>query len=246
MRIATLGALTIAFIVSATDPSASAQKHSSATQNDTLRLVYDIFVGGFHSGHIDLSVRLEDEEYQLFAITSSAGLIDYLVGFRSYAQTRGSIVRNEVRPISHHVNNLWTGDIRFVRMGYVTLRQEFEGPTSTVIHPPPIDDDREFVPEPMRRDTIDPLSAALRAAYSALGRGDRSPCDDSIPVFDGRRAGTISYSRMQVPRQSKGRTSKGSPANASHRSNASSVSRAIPSSLGLKTRNVAKSGSPNS
>ena len=152
-----------------------------------LRLEYDIFVGGFRSGHIDLSVRWNGDQYQLFAITSSVGLIDYLVGFRSYAQSRGTISDDDVRPLSHHVNNLWTGDIRFVRMGYIDPERNHEGPVYTVIHPPPVDDDREIVPEVLRRDTIDPLSAALQAAYSAMKRGDRAPCRDTIPVFDGRR-----------------------------------------------------------
>lgn len=160
---------------------------NKASDADTLYLTYDIYVGGFHSGHIDLSAKIGPDKYDLYAITSSAGLIDYLVGFRSYAQSRGSLVQDEVTPISHHVNNLWTGDLRFVRMGYVGYQRTAGGPAYTLIHPQPGEDERETVPEAVRRDTIDPLSAALRAAYASLKRGDRVPCNDAIPVFDGRR-----------------------------------------------------------
>jgi len=152
-----------------------------------LHLTYDIFVGGFHSGQIDLSVKFEENNYELFAITKSAGLIDYLVGFRSYAQTRGKKDNEKLSPISHHVNNLWTGEFRFVRMGYINPAQKFRGPEYTVIHPPPEVDDRETVSEAVRRNTIDPLSAALRASLSSKEQADRLSCQDSIPVFDGRR-----------------------------------------------------------
>ena len=72
-------------------------------------------------------------------------------------------------------------------MGYINPAQKFRGPEFAVIHPLPEVDDREIVPNDMRRNTIDPLSAALRAAYSAKTREDRLSCEDSIPVFDGRR-----------------------------------------------------------
>ena len=185
MRITIVSA--IAIVLLATVSYGFAEEQGAVAGARMLRLEYDIFVGGFHSGRVDLSVRWNGNQYQLFAITSSAGLIDYLVGFRSYAQSRGTIFDDDVRPVSHHVNNLWTGDVRFVRMGYIDPGRNHEGPAYTVVHPPPVDDDREIVPEGLRRDTIDPLSAALRAAYSAIKRGDRAPCQDTIPVFDGRR-----------------------------------------------------------
>ena len=138
--------------------NAIAEARLSRIHSQQLHLTYDIFVGGFHSGSIDLSVKLEERSYELFAITKSAGLIDYLVGFRSYAQTRGKRDKEHLSPISHHVNNLWTGDIRFVRMGYVNLAQKFRGPEFAVIHPLPDVDDRKIVPSDRRRNTIDPLS----------------------------------------------------------------------------------------
>ena len=166
---------------------AQAKSRHSNVQSPQLHLTFDIFIGGFEAGHIELSARIQGSRYDLYAITSSAGLIDYLIGFRSYAQTRGERKTRKLNPISHHVNNLWTGDIRFVRMGYVDVTQTFDGPEFTVIHPLPHLDDREIVPEIMRRNTIDPLSAALRAAYAAKGWGGQPPCEDTIPVFDGHR-----------------------------------------------------------
>ena len=181
------------FVWTAVGSSAWAAPQSSSLHSNQLRLVYDIFIGGFRSGHVDLSVGLDEGRYKLFAITQSAGLIDYLVGFRSYAQTRGKIDEVKLSPISHHVNNLWTGDVRFVRIGYIDPDPNVKGPAYTVVYPLPDADDREIVPEAARRNTIDPLSAALRAAYSASGLGGRMPCDDTIPVFDGRRRYNLEF-----------------------------------------------------
>lgn len=167
----------------------SAWAESNYVQSNirSLQLSYEIFVGGFHAGDIDLGVRVESNTYELIAATKSAGLIDHWVGFRSHAQTRGVIRERRITPISHHVNNLWTEDLRFVRMGYGGRSSANDGPTYTVVHPLHNIDEREIVSLAQRRNTIDPLSAALRSAYSSNGWGDRTPCDDSIPVFDGRR-----------------------------------------------------------
>ena len=167
--------------------SAFADTNILPSEVRSLQLTYDIFVGGFRAGGIELRARLEANAYELTAITKSAGLIDYLVGFRSYAQTRGVILQRRIAPISHHVNNFWTGDIRFVSMGYSQQIDAGIGPAYTVIHPLQQVDEREIVPRHQRRNTMDPLSAALLSAYSSDGWGGRAPCEDSIPVFDGRR-----------------------------------------------------------
>src|SRR5690606_23078870 len=50
--------------------------------------------------------------------------------------------------------------------------------------PPPELDDRSPVPEALLAGTLDPLSAALRAALAAeAGR----PCEGRLDIFDGRR-----------------------------------------------------------
>jgi len=187
MRIAAFITLFGAILYISTCCISPSEARNANLHSQQLYLTYDIFVGGFHSGQIDLSVKFEENNYELFAITKSAGLIDYLVGFRSYAQTRGKKDNEKLSPISHHVNNLWTGDIRFVRMGYINPTLKFRGPEFTIIHPPPEVDDREIVPDDVRRNTIDPLSAALRASFSSKEQGDHLSCADSIPVFDGRR-----------------------------------------------------------
>ena len=152
-----------------------------------LKLTYEIFVGGFHSGHVNLFVHRNSNYYELFAVTTSTGPIDFLVGFRSYAQSRGAVSEEGFIPYSHHVNNVWTGDIRFVRIDYVNDKKIGVAPVRTIVHPTHEIDERDFVAIGDRRDTIDPLSAALRAAHQSVGSNDRTPCNDSIPVFDGRR-----------------------------------------------------------
>ena len=188
----------LTLMIIATCGSSSAEPKSSQSNVRSLQLTYEIFVGGFRAGGIELRVRLGANTYELTATTRSAGLIDYLVRFRSYAQTRGEIRGGQIAPISHHVNNLWTEDIRFVRMGYGEQRGADGGPAYTVIHPLQGIDERAIVPLDQRRNTIDPLSAALRSAYSSGGWGNRAPCIDSIPVFDGRRRYNLTFKNAGV------------------------------------------------
>lgn len=158
-----------------------------------LRLTYEIFVGGFHSGHVNLSVHRNSKYYELFAVTTSMGPIDFLVGFRSYAQSRGEVSEEGFAPYSHHVNNVWTGDIRFVRIDYDKNQEIEAAPVRTVVHPTHEIDERDLVAFGDRRGTIDPLSAALRAAHQSDGSNGRTPCNDSIPVFDGRRRYNLNF-----------------------------------------------------
>jgi hypothetical protein len=156
-----------------------------------LRLAYDIRLGGFSAGSIDLKVELTDRRYSIEAETRSRGLVDALIGFRSQTRSFGERQGTTLRPAAHTADNQGLGEPRRVRIAY--------GPdgVSASAEPPPELDDRDPVPLALTKDAVDPLTAALQAALAAeAGR----PCEDSLQIFDGRRR----YALHFVERRSEG------------------------------------------
>lgn len=141
-------------------------------------LAYEIRLGGFLAGAIDLKLELEFERYGISAQTRSRGFIDLLVGFRSAAASEGSRLPHMLAPRAHRADNEWRGEARRVRIAFGE-----EGAAASVIPPPELDD-RDPVPPALTKGAVDPLSAALQAALAAqAGR----PCEGRLDVFDGRR-----------------------------------------------------------
>ncbi len=194
-----LAVIIIMALLSFSDDDASAATQLSPKQ---LTLNYQIFVGGFETGRVELTVSRNNSEYIMTSQVRSMGLIDALIGFRSKARTNGHVRQDAVWPGAHSADNLWMGDKRHVRINYGA-----EGPKQVQVAPLPEDDDREPVPPALRLGTLDALSAAL--AMSRLASEDESSrCSGSLPVFDGRRRYNI-RSRGIGPDVLKGRVFNG-------------------------------------
>jgi len=146
-----------------------------------LTLNYQIFVGGFETGRLELIVSRNQTEYVMTSEVRSMGLIDAIIGFRSKARTTGHVKQDAVWPAHHSADNLWMGDERYVRVKYGV-----QGPKQVEVEPPPEDDDRKQVPEKLLAGTMDALSASLALSRMASQAID-SRCSGTVPVFDGRR-----------------------------------------------------------
>jgi hypothetical protein len=185
--------------------AAEAQLSVSPPEARPLHLVYDIYLGGFHTGRIELEIDIgharepaqAPARYRVVAETRSAGLIDYLIGFRSRAVSEGRQVGGTPHPTRHEVDNTWMGKPRSVRIRYAdgapSPHSRRDTPETVTIAPSPEVDERDPVPLDARVGAVDPLTAALRVTMIAAGpEGDgeslmRSTCVGAVPVFDGRR-----------------------------------------------------------
>ena len=150
-------------------------------------LQYDIHLGGFDVGSVELVAELTAHSYRMRSVTRTDGLIDLVVGFLSQAESHGAIESRRVSPARHRADNVWMGEDRFVRNLYRA------GRVSTDISPSPADDDRPPVPASATAGTLDPLSASLRASFLA---GAETPCAESVPVFDGRRRYNLNFAHI--------------------------------------------------
>lgn len=159
--------------------------HAETTRE--LSLQYSIHLGGFSVGAVELTAELTENTYRIGAVTRTDGFIDMVVGFLSRTESRGGIASRHPRPDEHRADNIWMGEERYVRNTYDA------GRVSADISPLPADDDRPPVPTPVTVNTLDPLSASLRAALIA---GAEKPCAGSVPVFDGRRRYNLNFAHV--------------------------------------------------
>lgn len=149
-----------------------------------VRLSYEIRLGGLMAGEIELTLDLRPDGYRVEAQTRSRGLVDALVGFRSKARSEGALIPEGPQPREHRADNEWRGEPREVRITYAE-----DGPVASA-SPPAEEDDRGPVPEALMRGTLDPLTAALKAALDAQAG---SPCEGRLEVFDGRRRYALEF-----------------------------------------------------
>ena len=157
----------------------------AAGAEERYAFAYEILLAGFPVGEIEVSAVLSEEDYYLSVDARNTGVLRLLAGFESRAETRGTGVFGKLRPRSHRADTVWVGERRHVRAIY-----DDDGSVTAQVSPTAEADGREEVPQGSRRDTVDPLTAALAAS---LRVGGPLACQDRISVFDGRRRYNLTF-----------------------------------------------------
>ena len=145
----------------------------------TLNVRYQVLYGGIRAASVDVEIKLAESSYEIVTASVTEGLMGWMTGFRSRAESRGSLTPNGTTLTSHRADNVWRGDKRFVRIAPAA-----DGTMNAEVSPPPEKDERDPIRPEQTTGTLDPMSAALRAVR-ALGR--TGVCDQRVPVYDGRR-----------------------------------------------------------
>lgn len=148
-----------------------------------LSLSYDVHLTGIPVMSLDAQALLEPDRYALRTYLFTYGVLDWLFRFRNESASDGVIAGDRVNPTRYTTMGVWRGSARSTDLTYHDRAIDVE------VRPEVVDDDRDPVPEALRLDTIDPLSAIV---LTNLGRGPGgskagSPCPATAPVFDGRR-----------------------------------------------------------
>jgi len=144
-----------------------------------IELAYDVYLGGFLAGSVDLTTEQTDARYLITTTSRSHGLLDFLIELRRRNESQGLFIDHQVRPSRYVTKGVWAGEARSVEIDYGA-----GGAPRFTARPSAADDDREAVPPPHLRGTIDPLSAL----YQAILRSDKGAgCMGRSKIFDGRR-----------------------------------------------------------
>lgn len=169
-------ALAIALAMTAGSFSFLTTAQAESTTN--LSVDYQIAVGGFNLGHADVNAQVGETAYQLDAFIKTEGIAENFFETTFALESQGAFSGNRVKP-TRFVSTYTDGeDTRRVELLYP------RGSAPTMTAEPAYGDG--FGPNIGANDVImtqDPISALLLPVLSSA----TSPCERSLPLFDGRR-----------------------------------------------------------
>ncbi len=167
-----LPALALTLAVGGTGFSASAQPQITTH----LTIGYQVALGGFDLGRVDVNARITNNTYQLDAFIKTAGLAEQFLETTFALESQGVFSGNRVKP-ARFVSTYTEPD--------ASRRVELLYPhgTAPLMSATPAYRDG-FGPNIGANDVLmtqDPISALL------LPTSNASPCNRTLPLFDGRR-----------------------------------------------------------
>lgn len=152
-----------------------------------LDLSFYVYSGGYRALTLEADLDLTPQRYRLITNSKTSGLADTLFKYRQRAEANGNRTPVGLSPIQF----LTESDSRFsYRSAEIQYTEEW--PIIEKMEPKLTEDQREEVPEGMRRATLDPLSGSLLAVTRDL----EFPCTGTVPVFDGRRRYDLKFNAI--------------------------------------------------
>lgn len=150
-----------------------------AARAEPIRAVYGVQAAGMQVMRIEAIYDLTSAGgYRIESSFRFTGIAGWFASGQQTGRAEGRWQGDAVRPLRFQGEGRWRGDLRQVVLDYPA------GQPVLRLLTPPDDPDREQVPEAMRRDTIDSLSALAQLTRSLATTGR---CDGRAAVFDGRR-----------------------------------------------------------
>lgn len=186
MRAALLGLVGLAVAGSAC--SAAAQITGGRAE-DALRsaeLSFGVFALGAKGLDVVLDLQREDGTLHVETAMRTSGALNMLMRFESKARVAALVRDDGLQPLRYLIESDGRWSKRSLRMTWGP-----DGLPEAVIEPEPEDDhDREPVPDALKRNALDPMTAV---AARALKGSAEPPCAGSDAVYDGRRRYNLHY-----------------------------------------------------
>ena len=168
------GAATTGLPATTTAPTAPA----AAPQN-TIQLVWTVFLGGINLGTVGIKSSFEGENYAAVSRLKTAGVVNSFYEAVIDASSIGTVDGHVVRPQKYDSNYNGEKSDQKVSLAYM-------GGDIQLFSDPPYDVNRFPVSDDQKRDTVDPLSGIIYSVAGVSITADK-PCGDTVRVFDGRR-----------------------------------------------------------
>lgn len=145
---------------------------------DSVRLTYEFHVGLFHVLTVEAEAEFDGNSYEIRSTSVTRGIADLFFRLESSVEARG--VLGEIYPEpAYYVQR--SGSRRGDRL--VEMTYDDSGRIELTVDPEPEQSDATLVTAEQRSKTVDPISAFLIGSIESRG----NPCDQNMPVFDGRR-----------------------------------------------------------
>jgi hypothetical protein len=150
---------------------------ADATENVAAVLTYEAYYGGISAVEIEAKVSVADGSYELSTLGKSIGFLDLLFPFQSHAYGTGPLETT-------------AGEREFASTSsYRGKSRQINGTTKPEAAPvwtvkPPIPrDERDPVPDALRKESLDPMAAVVVAATRARAK---DACAGTARVFNGK------------------------------------------------------------
>lgn len=143
-----------------------------------MRATYEVHAAGMVVLELEAEVQTEGDRYRVETRLRTRGIARLVASGEQVTRSVGAFAAGGARPTGFTSEGQWRGRMRRIALAW-------QGPEPRVLElTPPETEEREPVPEALRRGTMDVLSFALAVGRQA-GRGDG--CAMDAAVYDGRR-----------------------------------------------------------
>lgn len=155
----------------------------SVATAQSMRATYEVHALGSTLLELEARFELTETTYRIETTLRTRGLAALVASGSTVSHARGGWAGDGAAPAAYVTEGVWRGNPRRLAMQWRDA-----APRVIEMVPPDNADEREPVPEALRRGTLDILSA-----LAALSRHVRQAghCDLAAPIFDGRRRSDI-------------------------------------------------------
>lgn len=161
-------------------------RHSDIRQAE---LGFSLYALGAKGLETKLTLRRDAEDLQVELAMRTAGMVDWAMRMVMTGQSAARIGQDgRVLPVRYVTDSDGAWSKRLTRMSWGA-----DGLPVTEVFPPNEEDDREEVPDLLKRDTLDPTMAIVSRV---LRGGTTPPCSGSDAIYDGRRRYNMHFSAI--------------------------------------------------
>ena len=153
-----------------------------AMAQEPLRLSYKTYAVGLHIAEAEAALNLGPWTYQFALSFRTTGIVGVVVAGQNASAVHGTWNGDRAAPRQYTSSGIWRGEPRATQIDYdqgIPVIQQLL---------PPLEPERDVVPDTLRAGTTDSLTA-LVALIRTVARSGR--CENSIRTFDGRRTAEI-------------------------------------------------------
>jgi hypothetical protein len=145
---------------------------------------FGLYALGAKGLDMQLTMRRDAEDLQVELAMRTAGMVDWAMRMVMTGQSAARITQDgRVMPVRYITDSDGTWSKRLTRMSWGA-----DGLPVAEVFPPNDEDDREEVPDLLKRDTLDPTMALVsRVLRGGSEVAPAPPCEGSDAIYDGRR-----------------------------------------------------------
>lgn len=150
---------------------------------------FSLYAMGARGMDMQLTMRRDTEDVQVELAMRTAGMVDWAMRMVMTGQSAARIGQDgRLQPVRYITDSDGTWSKRLTRMSWGA-----DGLPVAEVFPPNDEDDREEVPDLLKRDTLDPTMALVSRV---LRGGATPPCDGSDAIYDGRRRYNLHFAPL--------------------------------------------------